>query len=378
MEGILKRNESIDLLSLMNEFRSNGWMDKTTPVDISNLTSTNFTTESMVHAENLFLELENQLMFQRAMMIRNQIDVAVTSENLTLDRFHEILEIGKGIQFKRDDDEKNVELIHSVIDDTISAAKGEKTGLDLCYSLLSEKVLLENVDLMIIGARPAMGKTAFSVDLMVRLINNGKRVCFFSLEMSKKQIMRRIMANISGIDSNKIKFGNLTKNEFNRICELDQLPQLDNLKIYDGSHTINEIASKLNDSNFDVFIVDYLQKVTPKSTRSRYDSVTEISNGLKHICMNQKIPCVALAQLSRDSAKLGKRPSLPDLKESGEIEQDGSIVAFLHRPEYYGETETFNGDDATNICEFIVAKNREGETGIFEMKIDLATSRFKG
>ena len=231
---------------------------------------------------------------------------------------------------------------------------------------------------MIIGARPAMGKTAFSVDLMVRLINNGKRVCFFSLEMSKKQIMRRIMANISGIDSNKIKFGNLTKNEFNRICELDQLPQLDNLKIYDGSHTINEIASKLNDSNFDVFIVDYLQKVTPKSTRSRYDSVTEISNGLKHICMNQKIPCVALAQLSRDSAKLGKRPSLPDLRESGEIEQDGSIVAFLHRPEYYGETETFNGDDATNICEFIVAKNREGETGIFEMKIDLATSRFKG
>ena len=141
MEGILKRNESIDLLSLMNEFRANGWMDKGTPVDISNLTSTNFTTESMVHAENLFLELENQLMFQRAMMIRNQIDVAVTSENLTLDRFHEILEIGNGIQFKRADDEKNVDLIHSVIDDTISAAKGEKTGLDLCYSLLSEKVL---------------------------------------------------------------------------------------------------------------------------------------------------------------------------------------------------------------------------------------------
>ena len=95
------------------------------------------------------------------------------------------------------------------------------------------------------------------------------------------------------------------------------------------------------------------------------------------ISQNQKIPCIALAQLSRDSSKTGKRPTLPDLKESGEIEQDASVVAFLHRPEYYGEETTYNGQPAENMCEFLIAKNREGELGIFEYIVDLTTSKFK-
>ena len=101
-----------------------------------------------------------------------------------------------------------------------------------------------------------------------------------------------------------------------------------------------------------------------------------MSNGVKLIAQNMGIPCVALAQLSRDSSKLGKRPSLPDLKESGEIEQDASIVGFLHRPEYYGEDSTINGNSATNVCEFIIGKNREGELGLWEMNVDLKTSKF--
>ena len=136
---------------------------------------------------------------------------------------------------------------------------------------------------------------------------------------------------------------------------------------------MNEIQ---RDSPVDLFVVDYLQKIQPKNTRSRYEQVTEISNGLKLISQNMKIPCVAFAQLSRDSSKMGKRPSLPDLKESGEIEQDASIVAFLHRPEYFGEHETINGNDATGKCEFIIAKNREGEIGIHEFNVNLPISKF--
>ena len=134
---------------------------------------------------------------------------------------------------------------------------------------------------------------------------------------------------------------------------------------------------KLN-KGCDLFIVDYLQKVLPsRSNSSRYEQVTSVSNGIKYISQNMKIPSLCLAQLNRDNAKSGKLPSLPDLRESGEIEQDASIVAFLHRPEYYGEDETSLGYDSKDVCEFLVAKNREGIIDRFEFKVDLKTSQFK-
>jgi replicative DNA helicase len=263
------------------------------------------------------------------------------------------------------------------LDDSILARNGKISGIDLKYSILNQIVLLESVDMMVIGARPAMGKTAFAINTMIRMAFAGYVVAFFSLEMSTKQIFRRIISNITGIDSNRIKYGHLNASEEQLIKNCMLMPEMKNIIIHEGSHTINDISSKLNEiKNCDVFFVDYLQKITPMKNGSRYDAVSQISNGIKHISQNMHIPSIALAQLSRDSSKVGKRPSLPDLKESGEIEQDASVVAFLHRPEYYGETETFNGMDATNICEFIVGKNREGEIGIFEMTIDLKTSKF--
>jgi replicative DNA helicase len=214
------------------------------------------------------------------------------------------------------------------------------------------------------------------------MVTQGKKIAFFALEMTKKQMIRRILANISGIDSNKIKFGNCNQQEMNRIYQVQEMDVWKNIFIFEGSHSINDIASEMNrlkrEHQIDLFFVDYIQKIQPKSSRSRYEVVSEISNGLKLICQNLQIPCLALAQLSRDSSKTGKRPSLPDLKESGEIEQDASIVAFLHRPEYFGESETYNGNDSTNVCELIIAKNREGEIGIFEMIVDLKTSKFVG
>jgi replicative DNA helicase len=247
---------------------------------------------------------------------------------------------------------------------------------------LKHVVLLEPVDVMVIGARPAMGKTAFGISMMVDLAKRGKKIVFFALEMSKKQMFRRIMANLSGIDSNKIKFGNLTDSEINHLAKYQTDEIMKNIFVIDGSKTINDIANNLSEikqkNDIDLFVVDYLQKIQPKTNRSRYESVSEISNGIKLISQNMLIPCVAFAQLSRDSSKTGKRPTLPDLKESGEIEQDASIVAFLHRPEYYGETETFNGTPSNNVCELIVGKNREGDIGIFEIFVNLATSKFIG
>ena len=128
--------------------------------------------------------------------------------------------------------------------------------------------------------------------------------------------------------------------------------------------------------DIELIVIDYLQKILPEKNDNRYQEVTKISNNVKRLVMSQRIPCIALAQLNRDSARSGKRPSLPDLKESGEIEQDASIVAFLHRPEYYGETMDENGNSMEGIGEFITAKNRDGQIGIVEMQVDLPTSRW--
>ena len=225
-----------------------------------------------------------------------------------------------------------------------------------------------------------MGKTAYAVSTAVRMAMAGKRVLYFSLEMSKEQIFRRVVGNLAGIDTNKIKYGLCNDREIDLIYKVQALPALENLIVIEGTKTISEISALVakynNDKPLDVFIVDYIQKIQATTNRGRYEAVTEISNGVKLISMGSAVPCIALAQLSRDSSRTGKRPSLPDLKESGELEQDASIVAFIHRPEYYGETETYNGLDATNIAEFIIGKNREGELGIYDFSVDLSISKF--
>jgi replicative DNA helicase len=377
---LIKEKKAIDLLTITMQFKENGWFDQKVVVQISQLTSQSYSLTSTLRLSSMFEQCIQELVFEQAISIRNQIDVLLESENLTLVKFHEIIQSGNDVKFEQKKHKSNVDVIFDVVKDHIDAKQGIVCGTEIGYSFLNQVVLLEPVDVMVVGARPAMGKTAFGVNTMVKMVMQGKKVAFFALEMTKKQMVRRILANVSGIDSNKIKFGNCNEDEMNRIYKVQELDIWNNIFIFEGSHSINDIASEMNklkrEHQIDLFFVDYIQKIQPKSSRSRYEVVSEISNGLKLICQNLQIPCLALAQLSRDSSKTGKRPSLPDLKESGEIEQDASIVAFLHRPEYFGETETYNGNDSTNVCELIIAKNREGEIGIWEMVVDLKTSKF--
>lgn len=377
---LIKERKAIDLLTITMQFKENGWFDQKIVVQISQLTSQSYSLTSTLRLSSMFEQCIQELVFEKALSIRNQIDVLLESENLTLTKFQEIIKSGNDVKFEEKKEKSNVDVIFDVVKDHIDAKQGIICGTGIGYSFLNQVVLLEAVDVMIVGARPAMGKTAFGVNTLIKMAFQGKKVAFFALEMTKKQMVRRILANISGIDSNKIKFGNCNEEEMQKIYAIQELDIWKDIFIFEGSHSINDIASEMNklkrEHKIDLFFVDYIQKIQPKSARSRYEVVSEISNGLKLICQNLLIPCVAFAQLSRDSSKMGKRPSLPDLKESGEIEQDASIVAFLHRPEYYGETETYNGNDSANVCELLIAKNREGELGIWEMKVDLKTSKF--
>ena len=382
IDKLIEEKEEINIVSISEKFRANGLFDKQTIVKISSLTS-NLPSDAFLNVKGILTTLKFEKSVKNAKNTANNIIELIQSENYSDSRFLDLLETGaKNVNIKENKSKDNVELIFDIVGNHNKVKNGEQMGVELGFSDLRNVVNLEPVDLMVIGGRPAMGKTAFGIETVKRLAKNGNKVAFFSLEMSSIQIMRRLVGNIAKVDTNKIKFGQCTDEEIQRIYKMQNIEYLNNIKIFEGSHNIRQITMSVNDmkikGGIDVFVVDYLQKITPKKTGSRYEQVTGASNGLKFICQNLKVPCVALAQLSRDSSKMGKMPSLPDLRDSGEIEQDASIVSFLHRPEYYGEETTSNGNDSKNICEFIVAKNREGIIDIFEFMVNLTTSSFKG
>jgi replicative DNA helicase len=383
MNQLVKKNVFIDLLSITNQFRENGWLEKSTIVEISQITNHVNVLDGKMALNNLFHDLHiNESVF-RAVSFRNNFDQLIESGSMTIDKFNELVDGMKKIDFTMNNETKsNVDVIFDVINDHIRAKNGENVGMSIGYSFLNRIINLEPVDLMVIGARPAMGKTAFGVSMVANLIQMEKRVVFFALEMTQKQMMRRLIANLAVIDSNRIKFGECSDSEMNRIYDVQSRKFMENIIFIDGTQSISDIANHLNELNrekpIDLFVVDYLQKIQPKSNRSKYESVSEISTGLKLICQNMKIPCVAFAQLNRASVQRGgdHRPVLNDLKDSGEIEQDASIVGFIHRPEYYGTTEMFDGSDSSGKCELIIAKNRESEIGIYQLNVNLSISKF--
>jgi replicative DNA helicase len=373
---LLKEKKSVDIVAIMHVFKAKGILEKGHAVQLSNLT------QDLIPARlnSFFAMCEEEVVFEEALKIRNKIDNELESQTLTFDKFKDIINEGTKIEFTQEREETNVDTIFEVIKDHHNAKEGVMNGIDIGYFQLKNSVILEPVDMMVIGARTGMGKSAFGVSTMCKMMQSGKKIVFFALEMSKKQVIRRMIAHLSGIDSNQIKFGSCTPKQIDLIFSIQQQDFWNNVFIFEGTHSMKDISVKMHQlkrqHQIDIFIVDYLQKIQPKKNGSRYEQVTDISNELKSLIQTIKIPCVAFAQLSRDSSRTGKRPTLPDLKESGDIEQDASVVAFLHRPEYYGEDMTMNGNSAIGVCEFLVAKNREGEVGVFEMMVDLKTSRF--
>ena len=379
---LIKSDKNIDMMTLALQFRENNWNEKGVSLAIAKLTDAAYDIEARIYLNSCFLALKNQECIDAAVQFTRTFQQLVQSDNMTVEKFYEIRNNLNEIDFDIQEKTKtNAEFISEVILDHENATKGISNGLEIGYKCLNGVILLEPVDVMVIGARPAMGKTAFAVSTLCKLAQKGKHVVFFSLEMSTKQIMRRILANLSGIDSNDIKYGRCNQEQVMALARLSFHSIFDKITIIEGTQSVNDIGAHIArltaEKKIDVFIVDYLQKVQPSRNKSRYEAVTEVSNGIKLISQTNEVPCIALAQLSRDSSKTGKRPSLPDLKESGEIEQDASVVCFLHRPEYYGEDQTIGGNPSQNVCELLIGKNREGELGAFELFVNLSTSKFE-
>ncbi len=267
----------------------------------------------------------------------------------------------------------------------LAQRKGEITGLVTGYYDLDKVTSgLHANELIIIAARPAMGKTAMAVNLAVNVAqNNNVVVALFNMEMGAEQLVMRMISSAGQIDAYKLRNGRLEHNDWKRVNEA--ISKLSDTKIYiddTPGMTIGEIRAKCrrlasSSDGLGIVIIDYLQLISGSAryAGNRQQEVSEISRSLKTLAMELGIPVIALAQLSRSvDSRDDKRPLLSDLRESGSIEQDADIVAFLYRDDYY--TKQISIDENTSKSEFIIAKHRSGPTTTIDLIFRRNTSTF--
>lgn len=251
--------------------------------------------------------------------------------------------------------------------------KGNITGLETGFRDLDAKTAgLQKSDLILIAARPAMGKTAFVLNIAEYVaLHSNSTIALFSLEMSKEQLVKRMLAMNSMVDSQKIRTGDLEDDDWDKLVGSVRKIGNSNLVIDDTSGiTASELRSKCRklkiEQGLDLVIIDYLQLMTGASKRksdSRQQEISDISRSLKVMARELNVPVIALSQLSRAvESRPDKRPMLSDLRESGAIEQDADIVMFIYRDEYYNPDSEKKG-----VAEVIVAKQRSGPTGPVEL-----------
>ena len=248
--------------------------------------------------------------------------------------------------------------------------KEKYIGIPTGFSYL-DKVLgggFHRSDFIVVGARPAMGKTSFALNVARNIAMKGRKVLFFSLEMSKEQLAQRIISTEARIVSNKLRTGEITDSDWEKLGLA--LQNLVNCELYfDDTANINVPEMKaraLRMKDVDCIVIDYLQLMSgTKRTENRVAEVSEITRSLKMMAKDLDIPVVTCSQLSRGVAKNtgDHRPQMTDLRESGTIEQDADIVLMLHREDYYNNNPDDNENSETaNIAEVIVGKNRHGST----------------
>ena len=245
----------------------------------------------------------------------------------------------------------------------------EYKGIPMGFSKLDEITSgLNKSDLVIIGARPAMGKTSFALNIARNVAMTGKKVVFFSLEMSNEQLASRVLSTEARVDSNKFRSGEISSEEWVRLAEATDRLSRCNLYFDDtASITVPEIKSKIRRArDVDCIIIDYLGLMeSAKKKENRVQEVTDITRGLKMLAKDLRIPVVCCCQLSRGPEKnngKSNRPALSDLRDSGSIEQDADIVMMLYREGYYSSKDADSDQIDMTKADVDVVKNRHGAT----------------
>ena len=387
LKNLYDNSNPIDMTTVTNELQNKGWLEEIGGVLYLNEV---INTESTAANINYYLKIVNDdSLLRRLIDVSNDVNqMGYNTEkdvSETLDEAErKILGIVKD---RRSTEFKNIKDVVNNVQrnlQILAETKGDITGIATGWADFDKMTsgLHEN-QLIILGARPAMGKTAFALNLATNVaVESKKSVAIFNLEMGAEQLANRMLSSLGQIEGYKFMSGKLNNNDYIKFNEA--LSQLEDTNIFIDDTpgiTIGEIRSKCrrlksSSTGLDLVIIDYLQLVSGGKNygTNRQQEVSDISRSLKMLAMELNIPIVALCQLSRTvESREDKRPLMSDLRESGSIEQDADIVAFLYRDDYYNKAA--RTDNNTSISELIVGKHRNGTTGIVNLlfKRDVST-----
>ena len=382
----------IDLLTVTEQLRTDGELDFVGgPIRISELTGR---VASAAHVEFHARIIAQKFLARELIRFSSEIQEKAFDESNDVDDLLQDAE-GRLFEISQRNLKKDVTIIAPVITEAIKqieiASKRETgiSGLQTGFHQL-DKITSgwHNSDLIIIAARPAMGKTAFVLSMAKNMsVNYEIPTAVFSLEMSKLQLVNRLICNVCEIEGEKIKSGRLSPLEWNQINT--RIDELFSAKLFiddTASLSIFELRTKarrlVREHDVKIIIIDYLQLMNASGMKfgSREQEVSMISRSLKQLAKELNIPIIALSQLNRsvENRTDGKRPQLSDLRESGAIEQDADIVCFIHRPEYYNRSGVdANGNDIRGLAEFIIAKHRNGSVEDVKMRFVGKYARFQ-
>ena len=365
INSLVRKNISVDLVTLIEEIRLNNKLDECGGVTYLTELSTSYIAgvNNLVEYANIVKEKSDRR--KLILMSRKVAEKAYTEniENIVDDVENQLYKISSS------KDTGDVVPVSEALEKTLVSLEeryrngGKFIGLRTCFKDIDDVTLgIKPKEFTIIAARPSMGKTAFALNVG-QAISKEACVAIFSLEMSKEQLMDRMLAAKCMIDFSKVSLGNLDDKEFEKISRAVNDISTRKLFIDDTSSFICDIKAKCKrlklQNDLKVVLIDYLQLIrTTLNTTNREQEVSYISRELKALAKDLDISVIALSQLSRaPETRADHRPMLSDLRESGSIEQDADLIHFLYRDEYYNkETED------KNIAEVITAKNRNGQT----------------
>ena len=381
----------VDMLTVTEQLKKRGELEDVGPFYISQLTSK---VASSAHIEYHARIIAQKYLARELISFTAMIQGKAFDETLDVEDLMQEAE-GKLFEISQRNVKKDVTQINPVIKDAMEMLQkaalqkeglsGLRTGFEGLDKMTSG---WQNSDLIIIAARPAMGKTAFVLSMAKNMaVNFNTPVALFSLEMSNVQLVNRLIVNVCEIPGEKIKSGRLESYEWE---QLDfKIKELYDAPIFvddTPSLSVFELRTKarrlVREHGIKCIIIDYLQLMNASGMNfgSREQEVSTISRSLKGLAKELNIPIIALSQLNRGvearQGVEGKRPQLADLRESGAIEQDADMVCFIHRPEYYKITEDERGNSLIGLAEIIIAKHRNGAVGDVRLRFKSEFAKF--
>ena len=372
MQELFNEGKAVDFVTLQNRLR-----EKDVPPEISDmeyvrdLLNAVPTSANIKHYADIVAE---KAVLRRLIHAAEEMETSCYQDNTPVDQLIEESEKKMFALFQQKNT-SDYEPIHKIVIDALntiekaSRTHGNVTGLATGFTDLDYKTSgFQPSDLILVAARPSMGKTAFVLNIAEYMaFRQNRTVAVFSLEMSRQQLVNRLLAMESHVNSQDIRNGNLRDEDWKRLIESASIIGSSNLIIDDTPGiTIRELRSKCRkyklEHGLDIVMIDYLQLMSGSGSRnsdSRQQEISEISRSLKALARELNVPVVALSQLSRAvESRTDHRPVLSDLRESGAIEQDADVVMFLYRDDYYHKDSEDKG-----ICEVNIAKQRNGPIG---------------